>query len=298
MLIGLPIAIAFYFIILSLMWTANVEDSYFQKLPEALVAFGTLMLALAAFWSIKGSNEQEERRRRDEVEREKRDRNEQWLNEIIQWATDTVTATEIGDIRIVPLEGKQLVGGLYATASPLKSRSQYIKHLASTFDSSLEDAMQKASSTLESYISSLNDAIVAESAEFKNVVKEAMGHGNSLRKLAGKVIDNASRIKTSNISRLTNGENMSSKDNTRNNKELTLKDIEKHLKKQDVTLKRGAYFAGYIFGATLFFLAVSQLAGNYILKNELYNITFWWLMLLGGIALMIYAWFLRHRAKK
>lgn len=297
-LIGLPIAIAFYFIILSFMWAVNVEDSYFQKLPEALVTFGTLMLAFAAFWSIKSRNEQEQQRRKDEAERENRDRNERWLNEIIQWATDVITATTVGDIRIISLEGKQLVGGLYATVCPLESKSHYIKHLASTFDNSLEDATQKTCSKLESYISSLKDAIVAESAEFKNVLEEAIRHGNSLSKLATKVIDNASNIKISDISRLTNDENISSEDKTLSNKALTLTDVEEHLKEQDVLLKRGVYFAGYIFGATLFFLATAGLAGKYILKAELYNVIFWCLLLLGGISLMGYAWFLHRRTKK
>jgi len=295
MLLGLPIAIAFYFIILSFMWAVNVEDSYFQKLPEALVTFGTLMLAFAAFWSIKSRNEQEQQRRKDEAEKENRDRNERWLNEIIQWAADTVTSTSLSDIRLISLKGKELAGGLHSAIYPLKSKGQYIKHLSAAFDSSLENAVQKTCSGIQLCISYLQKAIVTEQSKFEEEVKKAIEQEVSLRKLANKVIDEASRIKTKDISRQINDESISSKDKSTSNDEPTHKDIMEYLKKYS---REGIYFSAYVFGSSLIIIAISLLAGKYVLVDEWSYVVFCILMVSGGTALVVFAWSRLRRLKK
>ena len=51
-------------------------------------ALATLFLALAAFLTIRSSNEREKHRREEELLKEKRDRKERLLKEIIDWVTD------------------------------------------------------------------------------------------------------------------------------------------------------------------------------------------------------------------
>jgi len=53
-----------------------------------LATFGTLLLALATILTIKNNNEREAIRRKDELSKESRNREEKWLNEIIEWAID------------------------------------------------------------------------------------------------------------------------------------------------------------------------------------------------------------------
>lgn len=62
--------------------------SGFKDLSSSLVAWGTLMLAIATFTLIKTSKDQENQRRQDELAKEMRDRKERLLNEIIEWAID------------------------------------------------------------------------------------------------------------------------------------------------------------------------------------------------------------------
>jgi len=52
----------------------------------AVSALATVLLAIAAFLTIKSADAREDRRRQAELEREERDRKERLLNEIIQWA--------------------------------------------------------------------------------------------------------------------------------------------------------------------------------------------------------------------
>lgn len=61
--------------------------SGFNDLPSTLVAWGTLMLAIATFTLIQRSREQEEQRRKDDISRERRQREENLLNEISEWLT-------------------------------------------------------------------------------------------------------------------------------------------------------------------------------------------------------------------
>ncbi len=66
----------------------------------ALSAFITLLLALAAVRTIEEANNREEDHRKDELSKEKRDREERYLNEVKDWATGLVqnifSETEMG----------------------------------------------------------------------------------------------------------------------------------------------------------------------------------------------------------
>ena len=214
MLIGLPTAIAFYFIILSLMWAANVEDSYFQKLPEALVTFGTLMLALAAFRSIKNSNDQEKRRRADELSQERRLRDKDELNEIIDWAVDIakceipaeataiVGITNIETDRRVALAHMTMLGNDFRA---MIGKSLYTSKAACMFGSKLETATAKLTEDLEAHLEIINkcrDAINNNDlSKFQDTVSRLETHWQELDKSTDNVITEAcdTKFNTLNI---------------------------------------------------------------------------------------------------
>ncbi len=61
------------------------------SLPQYAIGFSvlaTLALASAAFLTIKEANAREERHRQEELAKERRDKDERLLNEIIEWAED------------------------------------------------------------------------------------------------------------------------------------------------------------------------------------------------------------------
>jgi len=131
LLIGLPIAIAFYFVILTLMWAPDPQGEYWKNLPEALVAFGTLMLAIAAFWSIQNSNQIEKRRREKENEERRLQSNrrrigdlERWTNEVIRIRVETMTPQGTDD------EWQRL----NASAQILASQCPYVESEAARLD--------------------------------------------------------------------------------------------------------------------------------------------------------------------
>jgi len=75
-----------------------------SALAMMLTALMTLVLAAATFHTIKNSNEREERRIREELARENRDRKESLLNENIEWACEIQNSSL--DIQISPTKTK------------------------------------------------------------------------------------------------------------------------------------------------------------------------------------------------
>lgn len=74
--------------------TASLDSTQFpSNFANALVAWGTLMLAFATFLLIRHSKEQENQRRKDERAKEERDRQERWLNEITVWLRELENRT-------------------------------------------------------------------------------------------------------------------------------------------------------------------------------------------------------------
>lgn len=73
----------------------------FSAFPSALVAWGTILLAYATFTLVRHSKKQEDQRRQEEQAKEKRDRDERLLNEIIEWAEDIDIASLTPDISFI-----------------------------------------------------------------------------------------------------------------------------------------------------------------------------------------------------
>jgi len=69
------------------MLVAYFTDGW-EAIPMAFVAWGTILLAFTTWLAIDSSNKMETQRIKANLEKEKRDRKECLLNEIIDWATD------------------------------------------------------------------------------------------------------------------------------------------------------------------------------------------------------------------
>lgn len=119
------------------------------NLAVAIVAFGTLMLALATALNIINSNEQEKRRREEELSKEKRDKDERLLNEIIEWVinvlklnSDLLSFTE--SVRLnISLVSTQTQDELYSNTMGLRDRGKYIKITANVAGNKANDAATK-----------------------------------------------------------------------------------------------------------------------------------------------------------
>ena len=72
-------------VILGITWFLTGSSGFPAAFPSALVAWGTLMLAIATIMMVISSRTQESQRRKDELAKEKRDRKESILNEIRDW---------------------------------------------------------------------------------------------------------------------------------------------------------------------------------------------------------------------
>ncbi len=191
--------------------------SHYTGYANALVAWGTLMLAYATFMLIQNSNEQEKRRREEELAKESRDKKERLLNEIIEWATD-----------VTKWRPKKIFGEIIHTANRLelqhlmfshiveimegfievRGKNQYVSNVARKIDKHLEEGVANLIEVLESKIELLADW-KSNLAEARNRVLEENEEGsyflkaeeleNQIEELALAVIEEAVKIKTEDI---------------------------------------------------------------------------------------------------
>jgi len=81
------------------------SEQYPQKIAALFVAVSalvTLLVVYATFNATKHSNLREQERRNDEIDKENRDRKEQLLKEIIDWAIDVTRTNFGGEIVVTP----------------------------------------------------------------------------------------------------------------------------------------------------------------------------------------------------
>ena len=79
--------------------------SGFKDLSSSLVAWGTLMLAAATFTLVLHNMKQEGNRRKNELSKEKRDRDVALLNDIIDWAVESSNPRQ-------PIESTVILGDI------------------------------------------------------------------------------------------------------------------------------------------------------------------------------------------
>lgn len=175
-----------------------------SAIPSALVAWGTILLAFATFSLVRHSKEQEDRRRQEEQAKERRDRDERFLNEIIEWAVENI---KIG----TPIESAVFVGAMDEEAErrlvlnslaslrndfrAMIAISLYVSKLGLTFGEKLQNSIAKLDEDLrrQESIAIKCHKIVMEKKlkEFDDAWKELTDNWATLSNSAVNVIDEA-----------------------------------------------------------------------------------------------------------
>jgi hypothetical protein len=187
----------------------------FQRDPQlagAYTAVGTLILASVTaflafftFLSVKSG-----------YDREKRDRKERWLNEIIEWAINIINwrsehkmvfkdIVDTKNIRDTQLRKYAHVIEVKESFVGMRGRNQYICKIALKLGPGLHKAAEKLIKSIEKNISLLDNwqhAIAADIAvvDDGNYANSADTSARQVTKLASKVIEEATEIKAKDIS--------------------------------------------------------------------------------------------------
>jgi hypothetical protein len=195
--------------ILAILFYLSLEAN--SKTSEAIVAFGTLVLALVTALSIINSNEQE-----------KRDRKERLLNEIIEWGKFIASWSESkiaqGLTRDYPIDGNVIsiicdrIGKQIDDISAINGKNIYILKLSKTFDAELRNSIVDTINQIDT----LKIFLIQWKTEIEREIdKGAISIGidkNELSKIsnidtyisnlignAEKIIEETTRIKTQDI---------------------------------------------------------------------------------------------------
>lgn len=191
--------------------------------PSALVAWGTILLAFATFSLVRHSKEQEDHRRQEEQAKEKRDRDEHLLDEIIGWATDVANCRIERDIK----EIEELRRMFEAEAL----RSVYIMNIVEPFTLRLKEAVLNLNGALLEHIELMSKYEEYKKSDDKDKrseqVEKIRSHNSEISTIFMQVIEEATKIKTRNIGK--EEENMPKEGEATGGNEPTLKDIEEHL---------------------------------------------------------------------
>ena len=174
------------------------------NLANAIVAFGTLILALITTFSIINANDQA-----------RRDRRERWINEIIEWAINIINwrsenKSVFRDITSIKSPEEQRLHKyahiieLKETLAGMRGRNQYAEKITLKLSASLHVAVEKLIKGVEEYILMLEtwlyaiDANITQ-ADDKSYASRANASERQVGELADKVIEEAAKIKTRNI---------------------------------------------------------------------------------------------------
>jgi len=157
----------------------------------AVSALTTMLLAIAAFWSI-----------RQNYQFRRREKKERLLNEIIEWAIDVAKPKYGLNLMLfsssIISEKDQVTAQLFEWASSidtLRVRGEYIAKIAPTFTQDLRIVVEKVRYDLEEHAKFLKD-LVDDKGDSKALGK----HNYTLSQSAKKVIEEAAKIKTGDIS--------------------------------------------------------------------------------------------------
>lgn len=179
----------------------------------AVAALVTLVLALTSVKAIEQSNLRENARRTAEIEKETRDRKERLLDEIIEWAIDASKC----DVALDPTAIVGTIGTekarLFVEALTSKERtsitktwgkSLYISKIVPTTWQDLQKAVEELIKDLGMLVDLLDecsDAVASNLIDaFGSVSEKVREHKLKLYKSVEKVIEEATKIKTKDIS--------------------------------------------------------------------------------------------------
>jgi len=188
-----------------------VRETVIATSTTAMV-LATLILAYATFRMIRNSNEQEKRRREEDLLKEKRDRDAGLINEIINWAIGIdkcnfplgTKDVEPSDLKKVKLSIKGHINELLFNTNEMIGKGRYINIIASILGQELQDAVVKLNDELYNHAVLLNEFFEAVDKKFDEFVAktaEVRKHfWDTLDKSANEVIAKATKIKTRDIS--------------------------------------------------------------------------------------------------
>lgn len=134
----------FQFLEISPVFPAKVSAGF-----TAVAGWAILVLAFLALLTIKSSSDQQQSSRYESLLREKRERDERMLDEIVNWATDIFSCSVGNDIRIVSLGGIELVNAMYFIVSTAINKSLFIKEITPAFGNDLLLPIERAITELE-----------------------------------------------------------------------------------------------------------------------------------------------------
>lgn len=199
-----------------LIWTAGpalvviLVISYvfagYSSFPSALVAWGTILLAYVTFSLVRHSIDQEERRRGEEILKERRDRDTVWLNDIIDWAVEVVKIGMPPIAANVVLVGKlgeeadrrSIIDSFRTLENSFRAmiaKSLYISRIGLAFGEKLQHSIDE----LEIYLRKQDDIIrkcleilvKRKISDFNDAWNELMDNWGTLGDSAANVVDEA-----------------------------------------------------------------------------------------------------------
>jgi hypothetical protein len=190
--------------------------SYFaggwDAIPEGLVAWGTILLAYATYQLGRTSIEQNGRLIAENRAKEERDRKEQLLNEIIEWAENVINFNIIIDpVSLATVQDKKPLPLYFFSQMlidfwPLSNKSKRMKIIASKLGSDLASAVNELTrvtfdhgALIQKCENSVYNGCTSE--ELSKITVEIVNHREkTLRPAAHKVIEEATNLKIAGVS--------------------------------------------------------------------------------------------------
>ena len=182
--------------------------SGFKDLSSSLVAWGTLMLAAATFTLVQHNIKQEGNRRKNELSKEKRDRDVALLNDIIDWAVESSNPRQpiestviLGDIDNEP-ERRLILSALTILRNDIRAmlaKSLYISRISLLFGETLQKRIDTLDGHLrkqESIVMKCQNSVIQKKPnEFSTAWGELLDSWDPLVKLVTEVLDTAIGVK-------------------------------------------------------------------------------------------------------
>ena len=161
-------------------------------------AFVTILLAIFAFAAIWNTSSIYRHSRKEQLAKEKRDRRERLLNEIIEWAVDVLECGPEVSNASLPLQAgardQSIVVSFIHVDLLLKyrkvdARSEYVRQITLSFEKGLQSAVKKATDELYAVIEFLREHLDIATTQ------EVRDYRDSLIQSALAVVKEAARIK-------------------------------------------------------------------------------------------------------
>jgi len=175
--------------------------------PQYAIGFSvlaTLALAFAAFLTIKEADAREQRHRNNELLKEKRDKDERLLHEIIEWATDVAKCSLEKGIfdESVPVSGLQAEQALPELLDSVigfriaRASSVYISSIASKIDPELKKSLGNLIEEIKAQIKLIMEykRKLTPTWPADKVVIKIASNNERIYNLATTVIDDAANI--------------------------------------------------------------------------------------------------------